>query len=145
MGLTTDSQGREGLVLTMQAREQHIRREKASSNICSNQALCALAATVYLSLMGRDGIKQVAELCLQKSHYLAERLGPAFKSPFFKEFVYKTKKPTAQVLDDLKQKGIIAGLDLGRFYKQLEGHLLISVTEKRTKEEMDLLIQALAK
>ncbi len=145
VGLTTDQQGREGLVLTMQAREQHIRREKASSNICSNQALCALAATVYLSLMGRDGIKQVAELCLQKSHYLAEQLGPAFKAPFFKEFVYKTKRPASQVLAELKQKGILAGLDLGRFYKQLEGHLLISVTEKRTRQELDLLIQALLK
>jgi len=145
VGLTTDNQGREGLVLTMQAREQHIRREKASSNICSNQALCALAATVYMSLMGRDGIKQVAELCLQKSHYLAQNLEPAFKAPFFKEFVYKTKRPTPQVLAELKQKGIIAGLDLGRFFKQLEGHLLISVTEKRTREELDLLIQALTK
>ncbi|MBU1355621.1 MAG: aminomethyl-transferring glycine dehydrogenase subunit GcvPA [Candidatus Edwardsbacteria bacterium] len=145
VGQTTDSQGREGLVLTMQAREQHIRREKASSNICSNQALCALAATVYMSLMGRDGIKQVAELCLQKSHYLAEHLEPAFSAPFFKEFVYKTKRPSAQVLTELKQKGILAGLDLGRFFKQLEGHLLISVTEKRTREELDLLIQALTK
>jgi glycine dehydrogenase subunit 1 len=145
VGLTSDSQGREGLVLTMQAREQHIRREKASSNICSNQALCALAATVYLSLMGRDGIRQTAELCLQKSHYLAERLEPAFKPPFFKEFVHKTRRPTPQVLADLKQKGIIAGLDMGRFFKQLEGHLLISVTEKRTREELDLLIRELSK
>ena len=145
VGLTTDSQGREGLVLTMQAREQHIRREKASSNICSNQALCALAATVYLSLMGRDGIKQAAELCLQKSHYLAEQLGPAFKAPFFKEFVYKTNRPASQVLAELRQKGILAGLDLGRFFKQLEGHLLISVTEKRTKDELDLLIRELSK
>ncbi|MDQ7797833.1 MAG: aminomethyl-transferring glycine dehydrogenase subunit GcvPA [Candidatus Edwardsbacteria bacterium] len=145
VGLTNDSQGREGLVLTMQAREQHIRREKASSNICSNQALCALAATVYLSLMGRDGIKQAAELCLQKSHYLAEQLGPAFKAPFFKEFVYKTNRPAPQVLAELRQKGILAGLDLGRFFKQLEGHLLISVTEKRTKDELDLLIRELSK
>lgn len=139
VGLTTDAAGHEGLVLTMQAREQHIRREKATSNICSNQALCALAATVYLSLMGRDGLRQVAELCLQKSHYLAERLKPAFGAPFFKEFVHKPKEEPAKSLERLRARGILGGIDLGRHYPELSGHLLIAVTEKRTREELDQL------
>ena len=139
VGLTTDAAGHEGLVLTMQAREQHIRREKATSNICSNQALCALAATVYLSLMGRDGLRQVAELCLQKSHYLAERLKPAFGAPFFKEFVHKPKEEPAKALERLRARGILGGIDLGQHYPELSGHLLIAVTEKRTREELDQL------
>jgi glycine dehydrogenase subunit 1 len=143
VGLTTDVKGREGAVLTLQAREQHIRREKATSNICSNEALCALAATVYLSLMGQSGLKQVAELCLQKSHYLGEKIKPAFGAPFFKEFVVKTKGGVPELLGRLEKEGLLGGIDLERFYPELKGHLLIAVTEKRTKAEIDRLIPIL--
>jgi glycine dehydrogenase subunit 1 len=143
VGLTTDVKGREGAVLTLQAREQHIRREKATSNICSNEALCALAATVYLSLMGQSGLKQVAELCLQKSHYLGEKIKPAFGAPFFKEFVVKTKGGVPELFGRLEKEGLLGGIDLERFYPELKGHLLIAVTEKRTKAEIDRLIPIL--
>jgi glycine dehydrogenase subunit 1 len=143
VGLTTDVKGREGAVLTLQAREQHIRREKATSNICSNEALCALAATVYLSLMGQSGLKQVAELCLQKSHYLAEKLRPAFAAPFFKEFVVKFDGNVPELLKKLEKDGIMGGTDLEKLYPELKGHLLIAVTEKRTRAELDLLVSNL--
>jgi len=145
VGLTSDSSGREGLVLTMQAREQHIRREKATSNICSNEALCALAATVYLSLMGRSGLARVAELCLQKAHYLSQRLSPAFGAPFFREFAVKVGDGLDDKLSELENKGILGGIRLEQFYPEMKGHLLVAVTEKRTKEEMDSLAAALAK
>lgn len=142
VGLTTDAKGQEGLVLTMQAREQHIRREKATSNICSNQALCALAATVYLSLLGRSGLARVAELCLQKAHYLAERIRPAFGSPFFREFAVRIDGLDSK-LASLEKKGILAGIKLEQYYPEMKDHLLVAITEKRTKEEMDSLAAGL--
>ncbi|SHJ63356.1 aminomethyl-transferring glycine dehydrogenase subunit GcvPA [Desulfofundulus thermosubterraneus] len=149
VGATTDVHGRRGFVLTLQAREQHIRREKATSNICSNQALCALAATIYLSAMGPAGLRQVAGLCAQKAAYAKKRLAGvkgitvAFTAPSFKEFVLKSEYPVTRVQEVLLRRGLVAGPDLGRFYPELSNHLLVAVTEKRTKEEIDRLAEAL--
>ena len=145
VGETMDTNGKRGYVLTLQAREQHIKRERATSNICTNEALVALMAAVYLAAMGRDGIKGVGELCLRNSHYAKDRLierpgvKQAFSAPFFKEFVVKLGKKAGPVNKRLLKDGIIGGLDLGAYYPELKGHVLIAVTEKRTKDEMDRL------
>jgi len=146
-GQTTDEKGRRGFVLTLQAREQHIRREKAASNICSNEALCALAATVYLSLLGKQGLRQVAEQSLKKAHYAQKRLTElpgveaTFNGPFFQEFVVKLPVDGQKVNDHLLRAGIIGGLNLGAYYPELKGHQLICVTERRTKTEIDTLVE----
>jgi glycine dehydrogenase subunit 1 len=141
VGETVDTKGRRGYVLTLQAREQHIRREKAFSNICSNEALCALAALVYLSTMGKSGLKEVAAQCLQKANYAKQKLSKliALKAPSFKEFVIKTSKPVAEVNKNLEKSGILGGLDLGRDYPELKGHMLVAVTEMVKKENIDKL------
>jgi glycine dehydrogenase subunit 1 len=149
VGQTVDSAGRRGFVLTLQAREQHIRREKAYSNICSNEALCAITAAMYLAVNGKQGLRQVADLCLGKAHYLAEELKKlpgyslAYPAQFFLEFVVKTSEPPASINQRLFTKGIIGGLDLGRFDPDWEGNMLISVTEKRTRNEMDAFVAVL--
>lgn len=149
VGQTTDSDGTRGFVLTLQAREQHIRREKANSNICSNEALCALAAAVYLSAVGQDGFKAVAELSLQKAHYAQAQLlklagvEAVFNAPFFKEFAIRLPRSVAEVNEKLLQDGIIGGLDLGKYDPALENCMLLCVTEKRSKAEIDRLVERL--
>ena len=136
VGETIDRDGKRAFVLTLQAREQHIRREKASSNICSNQALCALTAGVYLSAMGAEGMKQVASLCVSKAHYLQEKLSEAGLArrdtqPFFHEFVTVCPGKSAEILLELEKNGILGGLMLS------EDEILWCATEKNTKAEMD--------
>jgi len=151
VGQTTDRRGRRCWVLTMQTREQHIRREKATSNICTNQGLMALRAAVYLAAMGPAGMRAVAELCLEKAHYAAEQLAGAdslelaFEAPFFNEFVVRLADGRVEHrLKAARQQGILAGVPLGRWYPELADCLLIAVTEKRTKEEIDRLARVLA-
>jgi glycine dehydrogenase subunit 1 len=146
VGETVDKEGRRGFVLTIQTREQHIRREKATSNICSNQALNALKATIYLSTMGKQGMKEVASLCTRKAHYAYEKLletglfSPVFNTPFFKEFVVKYHGDVAELNKKLLEHKIIGGYNLGDEYPEMENCWLLAVTEKRTKDEIDDLI-----
>ena len=145
VGETVDADGNRAFTLTLQTREQHIRREKATSNICTNQALIALAATVYLSALGKNGLRQVAELSFQKAHYarkeICRRAGYSvpWQVPFFKEFVIKCDKPVAEINEKLLENGILGGLDLGKYYPELENHVLLCVTERRRKDEIDRL------
>jgi glycine dehydrogenase subunit 1 len=143
VGVTEDDKGRRGFVLTLQTREQHIRREKATSSICTNEQLCALASTVYLALMGKQGIPLVANLCVQKAHYLHEKLTglkgvePLFAGPFFKEFAVRLPVSPKKVIDAMREHKIFAWIDLSRFDYGIRDGLLIAVTEKRNKAEMD--------
>lgn len=149
VGQTTDHEGKRGFVLTLQAREQHIRREKASSNICSNQALNALAATVYMSYMGKQGIHEVAMQNYHKAHYLFQKLKNIkgievpFQSPFFNEFVIQLHQPVEKIQRHLLEKGILFGIHVTQDYPDLENCVLITVTEMRTREEMDHLCDEL--
>ncbi len=147
VGETVDKDGKRGFVLTLQTREQHIRREKATSNICSNQALNALTATIYMTVMGKEGLKEVANLCLQKSRYAYDELiktgkfSPVFSGPFFKEFVVKSAEPVDMLNDKLLESGIIGGYDVEKNYPELKDGWLVAVTEKRTRQDIDSFIR----
>jgi glycine dehydrogenase subunit 1 len=143
-GQTVDRRDRRCFVLTLQTREQHIRREKATSNICTNQGLFALRAAIYLSLLGPQGLKEVSHLCLHKAHYAAEKITQnerfeiAFASPFFKEFVVRDRHGSvAALLSTARQHNILAGIPLGTWYPAMEDCFLVAVTEKRTKGDID--------
>ncbi len=149
VGETVDGKGQRGYVLTLTAREQHIRREKATSNICTNQGLMALAATIYMSLLGKSGLRKVAELCYQKAHYAADQIAKitGFKIrkewTFFNEFVVECPKDPKVINDFLLHEGILGGFNLEDFYPEMKNCLLIAVTEKNTKEDIDLLSELL--
>jgi len=142
IGRTLDRNGKESYVMTLQAREQHIRREKATSNICSNEALCALRAVAYLSLLGKKGIRDLALINLDKAAFakeILEKIPGVIKvgePPFFNEFPVLLSRNADEVVHSMIARGYIPGLPLGRFYKGMDNHLLVAVTEKRTKEEI---------
>ncbi len=149
VGVTRDLENRLAYVLTLRAREQDIRRERATSNICTNQGLMALAAAVYLSLLGRQGLRRVAELCYHRAHYAAAQIAqlPGYqvldRGPFFKEFVVKTPRPVVEINAALRDQGIIGGYDLSGDYPHLGDAMLLCVTEMNTRADIDALVTAL--
>jgi glycine dehydrogenase subunit 1 len=149
VGQTEDVDGKRAFVLTLQAREQHIRREKATSNICSNQALNALTAAIYMTTLGKKGIKEVALQCAKKAKYAQEQIiksgkyKPAFNKPFFKEFAITSDFSSNTVNEELLNSGILGGYALEEKYPQEKNSLLFCVTEKRTKCEIDMLVEVM--
>jgi glycine dehydrogenase subunit 1 len=150
VGETVDNRGQRSYVLTLTAREQHIKRERATSNICTNQGLIALGTAVYLSVLGKKGLRQVADLCYQKAHYAASELskipgmGLCFTEPFFHEFALCVNRPVEEVNAHLLDHGILGGYDLGQDYPALKDHMLIAVTEMNSKEDIDTLVEVLS-
>ena len=151
VGETVDLEGKRGFVLTLATREQHIRRERATSNICTNEGLCALMATVYLSCLGKEGLREVALMNLSKAEYAKKVISKkkgcrlAFSSPVFNEFVLEMDGDPGKVLEEMRKEEILGGLSLERFYPELNRHLLVTVTEMRTKEEIDRWANVLEK
>ena len=148
VGAAIDRDGRPGYVLTLRAREQDIRRERAASNLCTNQSLIALQATVYLSLLGKHGLPEVAHLCAQRAHYAARAIAalPGFEvadDPFFNEFVVRCPVPPDKIVRRLLDAGVIAGLPLTSWFPELEDGLLVCVTEVHTREDIDALVTGL--
>ncbi len=149
VGATVDKNDNRGFVLVLKTREQDIRRERATSNICTNQGLNALAATIYMATLGKHGIRHVANLCTQKAHYLAERLAQIdgvrlpYRHPFFHEFVIELPIPAEQAIQEMMARDIFAGIDLSTKYPEQENRLMVAVTEKRTREELDAYVRSL--
>jgi glycine dehydrogenase subunit 1 len=151
VGETVDLEGKRGFVLTLATREQHIRRERATSNICTNEGLCALMATVFLSCLGKEGLRELAMLNLSKTEYAKKAISRIrgckldFTGPTFNEFVLQIEKEPGKVLERLKRENILGGLPLWKFYPELDHHLLVTVTEMNRKEEIDCWAEALEK
>jgi len=149
IGMTKDVEGRRGFVMTFQTREQHIRRAKATSNICTNQQLCALRATIYLALLGEHGFKYLSKLLFDRAHYLAEKLSEIegvsllYDAPFYREFAVKLPKNAEEVVHKACEKGVMPGIALGKIIDGMENVLLVASSDKYGKKDMDEMVEVM--